>query len=124
MMTASSGVRSTDVDDSRDDFQIDPMKGRSEAVALADEIDHSEESGYLPAPALFELWLGAGRSARGRKEIRKIETLIESFDVIMMTQRTREKLASYKPACLRLGGRWGQLTSCWRESPAEEARSS
>ncbi len=48
------------------------MKGRSEAVALADEIDHSEESGYLPAPALFELWLGAGRSARGRKEIRKI----------------------------------------------------
>jgi len=61
------------------------MKGRSEAVALADEIDHSEESGYLPAPALFELWLGAGRSARGEEEVRKIETLIESFDVIMMT---------------------------------------
>ena len=49
-------------------FLIDLMKGQSEAVALADEIDHSEESGYLPAPALFELWLGAGRSARGRKE--------------------------------------------------------
>jgi tRNA(fMet)-specific endonuclease VapC len=65
-------------------FLIDLMKGRSEAVTLADEIDRSGESVYLPAPALFELWLGAGRSARGKEEIRKIETLIESFDVIVM----------------------------------------
>ncbi len=66
-------------------FLIDLMKGQSEAVALADEIDHSGESLYLPAPALFELWLGAGRSARGKEEIRKIEALIESFDVIVLT---------------------------------------
>jgi tRNA(fMet)-specific endonuclease VapC len=66
-------------------FLIDLMKGRSEAVSLAEGIDHSGESVYLPAPALFELWLGAGRSARSREEVRNLETLIESFDVLVLT---------------------------------------
>ena len=93
-------------------FLIDLMKGQSEAVALADEIDHSGESLYLPAPALFELWLGAGRSGRGREEVRKIETLIESFDVMVLTHEDAREA----------GGRWGRLTSCSRGWPVEEGR--
>ena len=66
-------------------FLIDMMKGRPEAAALVKEIDRSGETVYLPSPALFELWLGAGRSSRSRKEIQKIEGLVESFDVLVLT---------------------------------------
>lgn len=68
-------------------FLIDLMKGQSEAVTLADDVDRSGENLYLPSPALFELWMGAGRAARGREEVRKIETLIESFDIVVLTHQ-------------------------------------
>ena len=66
-------------------FLIDMMKGQPEVAALVKEIDRSGETVYLPSPALFELWLGAGRSSRSRKEIQKIESLVESFDVLVLT---------------------------------------
>ena len=49
-------------------FLIDMLKG-GEAAARAGEIDRSGEEAYLPSPALFELWLGAGRSRRPREEM-------------------------------------------------------
>ena len=90
-------------------FLIDLMKGRSEAVTLADEIDRSRESVYLPAPALFELWLGAGRSARGREEIRKIETLIESFDVLVLTDEDAREAGLLQARLSKAGRTMGTI---------------
>ena len=66
-------------------FLIDVMRGRPEAVALVQEIDRSRENVVLPSPGLFELWVGAGRSRRTREEMGKIESLVESFDVLVLT---------------------------------------
>jgi len=65
-------------------FLIDLMKGRREAVALAEALDRIGEPAYLPAPALFELWFGAGRAAKRREEVERIESLVASFDVMVM----------------------------------------
>ena len=66
-------------------FLIDVLKGRPEAAILARELDQDEASLYLPTPALFELWLGAGRAANRRGEIEKIESLVDSYDIMLFS---------------------------------------
>jgi tRNA(fMet)-specific endonuclease VapC len=90
-------------------FLIDMMKGRPDAVALVEDIDRSEESVYLPAPALFELWLGAGRAARGREETRKIETLVESFDVMVLTHEDAREAGLLQARLSRAGRTMGTV---------------
>ena|SRR5688572_30518598 len=67
-------------------FLIDVLKGRPEAAALARELDQDEASLYVPTPALFELWLGAGRAANRRGEIEKIESLVGSYDLMLFSE--------------------------------------
>lgn len=66
-------------------FLIDMMRGRPEASALVAAIDRSGESIALPAPGLFELWLGAGRSRRSREEMDKIGSLVAAFEILPFT---------------------------------------
>ena len=66
-------------------FLIDVLKGRPEAAILARELDQDEASLYVPTPALFELWLGAGRAANRRGEIEKIESLVDSYDIMLFS---------------------------------------
>ena len=66
-------------------FLIDLMKGRPEAIALAEDLDRSGVPTYLAAPALFELWVGVGRAARRREETEAVEDLVATFDVMAMT---------------------------------------
>lgn len=84
-------------------FLIDVMRGRPEAVDLVQEIDRSGENVVLPSPGLFELWVGAGRSRRTREEMEKIESLVESFDVLVLTDADAKE-AGLLQARLSLAG--------------------
>lgn len=84
-------------------FLIDMMRGRAEAVALVQEIDRSGENVALPSPALFELWVGAGRSRSSRQEMDRIDSLIVAFDVLTLTD-TDAKEAGLLQAGLSLAG--------------------
>ncbi len=85
-------------------FLIDMMRGRPEAVALVQEIDRSGENVVLPSPGLFELWVGVGRSRRTREEMEKIESLVESFDVLVLTDADAKE-AGLLQARLSLAGK-------------------
>ncbi|MCI4369303.1 MAG: PIN domain-containing protein [Thermoplasmata archaeon] len=61
-------------------FLIDLMEGRPEAVALAKSIDSKGDQLRLPAPVLFELWVGVGRTggrAEDQKRLVDLETAYE-----------------------------------------------
>ncbi len=67
-------------------FLIDVLKGRPEAADLARELDREDIALYVPTPALFELWLGAGLAASRRGEIEKIESLVGSYDLMLFSE--------------------------------------
>lgn len=90
-------------------FLIDLLRGRPEAAALARELDRSGEAIYLPAPALFELWVGAGRAVRQREEIEKIETLVASFDVMVMTDEDAREAGLLQARRSRAGRTMGTV---------------
>jgi len=90
-------------------FLIDLMKGRSDAIATAEELDRSGEPLYLPSPALFELWLGAGRAARRKEEIEGIETLVSSFPVMVMTDGDAREAGLLQAALSRAGRTMGTV---------------
>jgi predicted nucleic acid-binding protein len=64
-------------------FLIDLMEGRPGAVALAAAIDAEGERLRLPAPVLFELWVGAARAggrANDRQQLELLETAYEAVE--------------------------------------------
>lgn len=63
-------------------FLIDLMDGRPEAVALAAAIDQAGEPLRVPAPVLFELWVGASRAGRKEDDIRRIEELVTAYETV------------------------------------------
>jgi predicted nucleic acid-binding protein len=63
-------------------FLIDLLDGRSEAVALAKKIDEEGEHLRLPAPVLFELWVGAARAVGRTSELHPLEELETAYEVV------------------------------------------
>jgi tRNA(fMet)-specific endonuclease VapC len=63
-------------------FLIDLMDGLPEAVALAKSIDSEGEPLRLPAPVLFELWVGAAGLGGRPGEGRVIEVLETAYEVV------------------------------------------
>jgi tRNA(fMet)-specific endonuclease VapC len=63
-------------------FLIDLMDGRPEAVALAAAIDREGGRLRLPAPVLFELWVGASQSNRKGDELTRIEQLVTAYEIV------------------------------------------
>jgi len=90
-------------------FLIDLMKGRPDAVALAQALDRSGESTYLAAPALFELWVGVGRAVRRREETEGAEGLIASFDVMAMTDTDAREAGLLQARLSRKGRTMGTV---------------
>lgn len=66
-------------------FLVDVLKGRPDAAALVEELDRTEGSLYIPTPALFELWLGAGKVIKRREETEKIAALVDSYDLVQFS---------------------------------------
>jgi predicted nucleic acid-binding protein len=66
-------------------FLVDVLKGRPDAAALVEELDRTEASLYIPTPALFELWLGAGKTVKRREETEKIAALVDSYDLALFS---------------------------------------
>jgi predicted nucleic acid-binding protein len=62
-------------------FLIDLMGGRPEAVALAKTIDAEGERLRLPAPVLFEMWVGAARGLGRTGERQHLEELETAYEV-------------------------------------------
>ncbi len=62
-------------------FLVDLLEGRSDATAVASEIDRLEENPHIPSPVLFELWEGAEGSVRPVTERARLEDLLRSYDV-------------------------------------------
>jgi tRNA(fMet)-specific endonuclease VapC len=61
-------------------FLIDLMDGRPEAVTLAAAIDAEGDTLRIPAPVLYELWVGAARAggpASDRHPLAELETAYE-----------------------------------------------
>jgi len=66
-------------------FLVDVLKGRPEAAALVEELDRTAASLYIPTPALFELWLGAGKAVKRREETEKIAALVDAYDLALFS---------------------------------------
>ncbi len=90
-------------------FLIDMLKGRPEAARLVQEIDRSRENVFLPSPALFELWLGAGRATRQREEVEKIEHLTESLDIMVLTDDDAREAGLLQARLSRAGRTMGTV---------------
>jgi tRNA(fMet)-specific endonuclease VapC len=63
-------------------FLIDLMEGQPEAVALAAALDAEGDRLRVPAPVLFELWVGAARAGGRTSDRQQLELLETSYDVV------------------------------------------
>jgi len=63
-------------------FLIDLMEGQPEAVALAAAIDAEGDRLRLPAPVLFELWVGAARAGGRTRDRQQLELLETSYEAV------------------------------------------
>lgn len=85
-------------------FLIDLMGGRPEATALAKAVDAEGDHLRLPAPVLFELWVGAARPLGGANERAHLEELEAAYDVVSF-DRTDARSAGALQAKLRRTGK-------------------
>lgn len=63
-------------------FLIDLMEGQPEAVALAAAIDAEGDRLRLPAPVLFELWVGTSRAGGRTRDRQQLELLETSYEAV------------------------------------------
>jgi len=63
-------------------FVIDLFEGLRGAREVAEELDQTGEVLKLPAPSMFELWVGAGRALRSREETARLEALALAYEVV------------------------------------------
>lgn len=63
-------------------FLIDLLEGQPQAVALAAAIDAEGDRLRLPAPVLFELWVGAARAGGGTSDRLQLERLETSYEAV------------------------------------------
>jgi predicted nucleic acid-binding protein len=62
-------------------FLIDLLQGVPDAKALAEEFDRSGDPLNLPAPSMFELWIGAATVLRSDEERGRLESLALAYDI-------------------------------------------
>jgi tRNA(fMet)-specific endonuclease VapC len=63
-------------------FLIDLMEGQPGAVALAAAIDAEGDRLRMPAPVLFELWVGAARAGARTSDRQQLELLETSYEAV------------------------------------------
>lgn len=85
-------------------FLIDLMEGQPEAVALAAAIDAEGDRLRMPAPVLFELWVGAARAGRRTSERQQLELLETSYEAVEF-DAADARAAGTLQATLRRAGR-------------------
>jgi tRNA(fMet)-specific endonuclease VapC len=66
-------------------FLVDLLSGLPQAQSLAEEVDRTGEVLRLPAPALYELWIGAGKSLKREDEIARLEVLALAYEIVPFT---------------------------------------
>jgi predicted nucleic acid-binding protein len=60
---------------------IDHTEGRPGAVSLAQVLDPEGATLRLPAPVLFELWIGAAHATSRKGELQRLEELETSYEL-------------------------------------------
>jgi len=87
--TANSGELSISFTLLDTSFVIDLLDGRPEAVALAAALDHDGEVVRIPAPVVFELWVGAVTARNTGEEVAKIEELLGTYETAPLDRNAR-----------------------------------
>jgi predicted nucleic acid-binding protein len=90
-------------------FLIDVMAGRPAAVALAKAIDSEGEALRLPAPALFELWVGAARAVGRSGERQPLEELETAYEVVGFTSADARSAGTLQAILHRSGKALGTV---------------
>lgn len=76
-------------------FIIDLMRGDSEAIEKAEELEGSSEKISVPTPVILELWEGIERSGSSTEEEEKVMRFLESFVEIPLKKK-HAKIAGRK----------------------------
>ncbi|MFQ5838316.1 MAG: PIN domain-containing protein, partial [Thermoplasmata archaeon] len=63
-------------------FVVDLLRGDPRAEAKARDLDAREETVYLAAPTLFELWEGVSRGLPGRREHDAVQAFVDAHDLL------------------------------------------
>jgi predicted nucleic acid-binding protein len=90
-------------------FLIDLLDGRPEAVALARALDAEGASLRLPAPVLFELWVGASRTPGRKGELQRLEELEISYEGAAFDPADARAAGSLQAALHRVGKGLGSV---------------
>jgi len=90
-------------------FAIDLLEGLPQARSLAEEIDRSGESLLLPAPTIFELWVGASESGESRSTIEHVEALVSAYPVADFRREDARAAGEIQAAMARTGRALGTV---------------
>jgi len=85
-------------------FLIDLMEGQPGAVALATAIDAEGDRLRIPAPVLFELWVGASRAGGRTSDREQLELLETSYETVEFDAADARSAGTLQ-ATLRRAGR-------------------
>lgn len=83
-------------------FVIDLLRGREDAVEVADGLDQRADAVLLPTPVLYEVTAGL-RFARSRSEAQRFRELADRFVRLPFDGPAAEHAAEIRAELLRLG---------------------
>ena len=87
-------------------FLIDLLRGQTAARELAEEIDESGETAFIPAPALYEIRTGLLHRTSGAQAAR-FTAMLRSFPVAALDAVAAEKAAEVQADGLATGAPHG-----------------
>lgn len=83
-------------------YVIDALRGRASAAAIAEFLDASGETVYLPAPVLFETRTGLLHDG-GRAQAARFTAMLRSFPILPVDAIAAERAAEIQAAALAEG---------------------
>ncbi len=90
-------------------FAIDLLDGRPEAVELAASLDREGQPLRLPAPVLFELWVGAHTAVRRPAERQRIEQFVLAYAPVEFDAEGARAAGRLQASMSRLGRSLGTV---------------
>lgn len=90
-------------------FLIDLLGGGTAARILAEEVDRSGQVLRFPAPAMFELWVGAGKSLKQSEETSRLEALTLAYEIAPFTAEDARTSGLLQAALQREGKSLGTV---------------
>ena len=83
-------------------FIIDLLKGKTEVLRIINELENANSRVSITTPTLYEVWAGA-ISTGSKKELIKINELLQSIEVLQLDQDCAREAAAIKNELIKKG---------------------